>query len=286
MKVTVIGAGSFIGQALRRENAARDWRFLGHAQALSDTGWSSDSDVVLNCAFDDRLKREDYRPEWDIDLRLAQLLQVQGHARYVMLSSRTVYGLAPTDERLHEALPTHPQNLYAHAKRHTEEALASLLGDRLTVFRLSNIYGFEPLQGRRNFFAIALNSLREQGLISLDINPFVQRDFLPVEHCAAWLCNVMPRLRGGTFNLGAGFATPVGRIAQWIIEGFGSGRLEVTDFREFDGFWLDMSSARAAFGALDLSPAQVREACNDVGRRLRASVDQLPAATGGIAEGR
>ena len=268
MNVTVVGSGSFIAQALRRCDASAGWRYLSHAEALAGAQWAHESDVVLNCAFDDRLKGSAYRPEWDIDLRLAE--QLAPHTRYVMLSSRTIYGPQPPDgTRLHEALPAAPHNLYAQAKQHTEAALARLLGEQLTVFRLGNIFGYEPQPQRRNFFAQALRSLRDQGRIALDISPFVERDFLPVEHCAAWLAAAIPQLRGGTFQLGAGYGTPVGRIAQWIIEGHGSGELLVTNLREFDAFWLDMRHTRAAYGALELPPEQLRAACRMAGQRLR-----------------
>jgi len=268
MKVTVVGSGSFIAQALRRCAAATDWRYLGHAEALADTAWARDSDVVLNCAFDDRLKDAEYQPSLDIDLRLARSVLPQAHLRYVMLSSRTVYGTAPADGRLHEHLPAAPRSPYAKAKWQTETALAEMLGERLTIFRLSNIFGHEDLPGRRNFFAQALRSLRGQGRIVLDISPFVERDFLPVEHCADQLAGAMRQLRGGTFHLGAGFGVPVGQISQWILEGFGSGELLVTNVREFDAFWLDMARTRAAFDTKTLTLEQLRAACHAVGQHL------------------
>lgn len=268
MKVVVVGSHSFIAQALQRCAASAGWHYLSHEQALADTAWVRGSDVVLNCAFDDRLKGAAYRADWDIDLQLARLVRSQTQMRYVLLSSRTVYGPRPDSTRLNEAMPPAPQSAYAKAKWRTEQSLLQLLGDRLTVFRLGNIFGYEPAPGRRNFFALALHSLASQGRIALDINPFVERDFLPVEHCAAGLAGAIQRLRGGTFHLGAGYGTAVGKIAQWIIEGYGSGELLITNLRDFDAFWLDMGRTQQVFGALSLSPAQLQSACRAAGQRL------------------
>lgn len=268
MNVTVIGSGSFIAQALQRCNASAGWRYLSHTNALADTAWVRTSDVVINCAFDDRLRSSEYRPEWDVDLQLALLVRSQAQTRYVLLSSRTVYGTGFSEGRLHESLRPAPQSLYAKAKWQTEKSLAQTLGERLTIFRLSNVFGYENTPGRKNFVAIALRTLRDEGRIVLDINPFVERDFLPVEHCAAWLATAVQRLRGGTFHLGAGYGTAVGRMAQWIIEGHGSGELLVTDLRDFDAFWLDMGHTREAFGPLHLSPVQLQTACRRAGLRL------------------
>ena len=280
MNVTVIGGGSFIAQALRRHcTADAGWRFLGHGQALADTGWTQHSDIVVNCAFDDRLKDEDYRPEWDIDLSLARLVAMQPGVRYVMLSSRTVYGPRAALGRLHEKLCTAPQSRYAIAKRNTEQSLSVLLGERLTIFRLGNIFGSELMPGRRNFFAQALRSLRDRDHISLDISPFVERDFLPVDHCAAWLSDVTHKLRGGVFQLGAGFGTPVGRIAQWIIEGHGGGELRVSNMRELDAFWMDMAHTQETFDTPGVTLDEIRAACHAVGRSLRAA---RAAALGGV----
>ncbi|MCL4757783.1 MAG: NAD(P)-dependent oxidoreductase [Rhodocyclaceae bacterium] len=269
MKIAVVGAGSFIARTLAMHPASADWRYLGHGEALAAEAGLDEVDMVINCALDPRLKKQSYEPGLDVDLRLAQRLAARTEVRYVMLGTRMSYGPAGPGGRLVETDAARPLHPYGCARLETERRLGELLGERLTVLRLSNIFGYEDVPGRSSFFAIALRSLREHGRIVLDMSPFVERDFLSVDTLAGWLARIAERPAGGVYNLGAGFGTPTGRIAQWLIEGFGAGELRVTDLREYDAFWLDVGKAVAAFG-IDLpEPEAVREQCRALGRRLR-----------------
>lgn len=269
MGVAVVGAGSLIAGALRAREETASWRFVGHVQALAGDGWLAGVDTVLNCAFDPRLKTGAYDIDFDVDLRLAQLLRDRPSVRYVMLSSRLAYGPADGGARLSEDQVARPTRPYGIAKLVTEQSLRQALGDRLTVLRLSNVFGDELLPARQNFFAIALRTLREHGRIVLDMSPFVERDFVPVQELAASLLRVVGAPRPGLFNLGAGHGTPTGRIAQWLIEGHGSGTLLVSDVREHDAFWLDIGAAREAFGIEPVAVERIRARCLSLGERLR-----------------
>ncbi|MES2817984.1 MAG: NAD(P)-dependent oxidoreductase [Pseudomonadota bacterium] len=271
MSVAVVGGGSFIGRALAGRPEASAWRFIGGREALAGDAWLDGVDCLINCAFDPRLKDEPYSTERDIDLRLATRLQAHPQAHYLMLSSRMVYGPAPEGGRLHEDLSPQPINLYGAAKWQSEQALQALLGPRLTVLRLSNVCGNELETGRRSFFAMASRALSELGRIELDMSPFVERDFLPVEILADWLLRIAARPLPGLFNLGAGRGIPCGRIAQWLIEGFGDGELRVGNLREHDPFWLDIQAAAQAFDISGVAPAQLRDYCRALGAQLRVA---------------
>ena len=261
MTIVVIGSGSMIAQALRRHDVARHWRYLPHQAALDNTAWVRDADCVINLAFDPRLKSRPYDPAFDVDQRLAHLL-ADYPARYVMISTRMVYGTPPQDGRLAEDMAPDPVNHYGRAKRRIEHDLAARFADRLTILRLSNI--FDPSEAfgeRRSFFGMALRGLITQGRIVFDMSPFVARDFLPADVLADCLAAIVARPTSGVFNVGAGFAVPTGRIAQWLIAGFGKGRLEISDFREHDGFWLDMAWARNTWDLPPVTDATVRDHC-------------------------
>lgn len=272
MRVAVVGASSLIAHALQGAGGTGGWRFLSHQQALADSAWLHDASVVLNCAFDPRLKGGAYDAGADVDLRLARELPPRVH--YLMLSSRLAYGPAGADARLHESRDAAPDRPYGINKLRTERALLALLRERLTVLRLSNVFGDEAQPGRQNFFAIALRSLRERGRIELDMSPFVERDFVPVDDLAPMLVRVASRPRPGLFNLGAGAGTATGRIAQWLIEGHGGGELRVTDTREHDAFWLDTSAAQQAFGVAPVPSERIRRACHALGQRVAATTVQ------------
>ncbi len=270
MTVAVVGAGSFIARALRARTDTAAWRFVGHARALAEDSWLVGVDTVVNCAFDPRLRTGVYDPALDVDRRLAERVAAYPGVRYVMTGSRLAYGPAGGLPRLVESLEPSPDRYYGIAKLAAERALRERLGDRVTVLRIGNVFGLETEPGRASFFGIALRTLRETGRIVLDVSPFVERDFIPVEDLAERLVTIATAPRPGVFNLGSGTPTAVGRIALWLIEGYGSGTLCVTDPGERDAFALDLAAVRAAYGIRPVPAARIRSACVEVGRRLRS----------------
>jgi dTDP-4-dehydrorhamnose reductase/UDP-glucose 4-epimerase len=271
MKVAVVGAGSLIATALRRAEGTTGWHFLHFAAAMNQPAALADVDLLINCAFNPRMKTGSYDAACDADLQLVHRLSP--HTRVVMLSSRLAYGPAGNDPCLHESRVPRPERPYGINKLRTEKALAALLGTRLTVLRLSNVFGDEDQPGRQNFMAAALRSLRNQRRVVLDMSPFVERDFIPVDALAEHIALISRAPQPGVYNVGAGTAVPTGRIAQWLIEGHGRGELVVTDMREYDAFWLDIAAARRDFGVGPVPVQSIRQACVELGRRAREPQD-------------
>jgi dTDP-4-dehydrorhamnose reductase/UDP-glucose 4-epimerase len=149
----------------------------------------------------------------------------------------------------------------------TEQAVQGMLGDRCTILRVSNVFDFEP--GRHTFFGIALRTLKEEGRIVLDVSPYVRRDFVHAEDFASMLFRVIDRVPGGILNLGSGQAIEVGRIALWLLEGFGAGQLLVLTPEERDQFELDITRFESLFGPVE-PKKDIRTRCLEIGRRLRS----------------
>ncbi len=275
MGIAVVGASSFIARALRQRPEAASWRFIGHKEALSTDLWLRGTHTVLNCAFDDRLKDIAYDAALDVDLRLAEKMRRDQSIHYVMLSSRLAYGSAPGDGRLSEALVCNPMVPYAKAKIITENKLAAMLGERLTVLRLSNVFGAEYVPGRKNFISVATRTLINDRRIVLDTNPFMERDFVPVTELARSIVRILAAPMSGTFNLGAGRGTAIGLIAVWLIKGFGHGDLVINNMRDHDAFWLDMSKANRAFGIETVPVSRIQAFCIELGRTLSLSTKEL-----------
>jgi dTDP-4-dehydrorhamnose reductase/UDP-glucose 4-epimerase len=223
-------------------------------------------DRVISCTRHPLLGSAGYRPALDPDLRLAE--RVAGRdIDYVMLSSRKVY--AQSVGPLAETDPTGPQDLYGRHKLALEQALRERLGARLTVLRLANVFGYERGPARRTFAALTLDQLARDGRIRFDMSPFVRRDFLPVEACARLLARITAAPPGGVLNVGSGIPLPTGRVALWVLEGYGRGELVIESPREHDAFVLDVTRLASLCGP-PCSLDDIRETCLDLGRRLAA----------------
>jgi len=221
-------------------------------------------DVVINMASHPRYMRETYDESLDFDLRLARHVRTAA-CQYVMMSTRRVYGRSapfPVDEL---TAPS-PDDNYGLNKLTTERALQAILGDRCSILRVANVFDFEP--GRHTFFGIALATLRRENRILLDVSPFVRRDFLHTEDFAQILVQVLDKSFGGILNLGSGRATELGRIALWLLEGYGQGQLVVSNPEERDNFELDITRLEALIGQITVSN-NIRTRCIEIGGKLK-----------------
>jgi UDP-glucose 4-epimerase len=107
------------------------------------------------------------------------------------------------------------------------------------------------------------------------MSPFVPRDFLPVANFARLLAAIAEAPPGGILNIGSGIPLPTGRLALWILEGYGRGRLVITSPRERDAFTLDVSRLERRYGP-PCSFDDLRHACLELGRRLAAEPGNQP----------
>jgi len=261
-RILIIGGGSFLARAVLAQDPSIT--AVGHGQMLSASELEG-FDVVVNCALDPRFMKDAYDEGYDADLRAALAVRAARRPHLVMLSTRRVYGPNAPFGADEATLPA-PADRYGENKLRSEARVADLLGERCTVLRVANVFGFEP--GRHTFFGIALRTLRDEGLIRLDVSEKVRRDFLPLEDFARALrkvCDVRP---AGLFNLGSGAPTALGSIANALIEGYGAGRLVVDSDEVRDEFLLDSSKLNSRIGYMDRS-IDVAEHCIRIGDQLK-----------------
>ena len=261
-RVAVIGKRSFI---------AASWlqAFPAMVESVSRSDLSevrvADCDVVANCSINADFKNTKYQAALDDDLAAARVAKGAGK-HFLMLSTRKVYGLQDDDTPIDENFSTRPTDLYGANKLESETRVLDLLGDQCTILRISNVFGYEF--GRRSFFGIALGRLKAEGLIELDISPFVARDFIPVEYLAARLSEISVARPAGVFNLGSGVGLQLGRIAQWLIRSYGQGELLISSLEEKDSFVLNVSKLRAVEG-MNWPSVNFEELISSLGSRLR-----------------
>lgn len=265
----IVGRG-FIGRAVAAACPAGGARAVGH-EAVDAPDLLAGVSAVLYAGRHPALGSDAWSLAEDRELHLARRTADAGFP-FLSLGTRKVY--APSPAPLRETDPVGPVDRYGRQKLALEEALAGILGPRLTRLRLANIFGYEREPGRATFLTAALAGLAERGEIRFDMSPFVARDFLPVELAARWIAGLARRPPGGVVNLGSGVALPTGRLALWLIEGFGRGRLVVESPEERDPFVLDTGRLRQLLPEAGACTAEdLRDRCLDLGRRLRVGTE-------------
>jgi dTDP-4-dehydrorhamnose reductase/UDP-glucose 4-epimerase len=268
-RLLVVARGSFIARhflAACKEPVSA----VGH-DAIDRPDLLDGVDRVIGCARHPLLGSDHYRPlTMDPDVRLAE--RVAGRdIDYVMLSSRKVY--APSAKALAETDRAAPQDLYGRHKLAIEQAMRARLGLRLTILRLANVFGYERGPPRRTFLSQLLDGLARERRIRFDMSPFVERDFLPIEACARVLAQILEAPPGGVLNVGSGIALPTGRVALWVLEGYGRGELVIESSREHDAFVLDVAELTRRYGP-PCTYDELRASCLELGRRLASETEQ------------
>jgi nucleoside-diphosphate-sugar epimerase len=186
-----------------------------------------------------------------------------------MLSTRRVYGPEGRWNVAETAPASGDESHYGRNKAVTEAAVRQVCGDKVAIFRLSNIFGYEyGASLRRTFLGLLLKTLHDEDAVFFDMHADTRRDFLPVEICARALVARALDGTGGTFNLGAGFPVACGSLARWVMEGFGSGKLICDPPVVREEFYLNMDKWRARFGPVT-SEDEMRDYCIGIGRTLR-----------------
>ena len=269
MRIALVGFDSFIAR-----HVADAGRRLGLdilPVAFDDPLVSSlrGTDAVINFTLNPRFFAQSYDTAIDCDRRTA-IAAAEAGARFTMLSSRKAYRQQELwgvrEDASHDGDGSH----YGSNKAASECVVLEVTGGKCIILRLSNIFGFEYRKNgtRKNFFGQLLRSLREEGEIRYDMNPASRRDFLPVEFCAEGILRATCAGIEGTFNLGSGFPSACGEIADWVMEGFGGGHLVVTGNDIRDEFFLNVDKWNSFFSPV-ITREQLKAACIGVGRKLK-----------------
>ncbi|MBI5706084.1 MAG: sugar nucleotide-binding protein [Armatimonadetes bacterium] len=262
----IVGGNSFMARSFLTRFGTEGKRVVSHAD-IGQAGLLDGVEHLVNFALDPVYRREAYSPDHDIDLRLAERAAGTG-IHYVMLSSRKAYA-GSSQWGAKESDPTGGVDAYGVNKSITEKALRGLLGlENLAILRVANLMGYEFGEGRRSFMGMVLGSLKERGFVSYDMSPLVRRDFVTDDFFGEVLDRCLSGRIVGTYNVGSGVPLMAGEIALWIIEGFGSGELRITNPRVADEFVLDVSRLESDFG-LKQTREDLKAYCLELGRRLR-----------------
>lgn len=269
MRIFLIGGGSFIARAVRDacQPFSIDCISLRHDEAPGDA--IQKDDCVINFAIDPRYHSGPYSEDYDCDVRAA-LAASEKQANFIMLSTRRVYGPRARWNAVESCATSGDETPYGRNKATSESAVQKVCQGRASIFRLSNIFGYEykPAAPRKSFLGQLLFTLKHQRKIIFDMHRSTQRDFLPVEICAQLLVARAVDKTTGIYNLGGGFAIDCGALAEWVMEGFGDGELIYDTDGVRDEFFLSMDKWRQHFD-LPIDVQILRNYCVELGKRLR-----------------
>jgi nucleoside-diphosphate-sugar epimerase len=242
--IYIIGRTSYIGGLINEHLIGRVRVAVIGLAELANVALSSD-DVLVNSTFDRRFYDQPISADLGPDGVVANLAERAG-SRYVMISSRAVY--APRlDPPLQELEACRPSSIYGQNKLRIEQALQGLLGSRLLILRLANVFGGEP-SGRRTFVSMALESLKTTGAVYLEMDPATKKDFVPshvLGKAAAALIHADER---GIVNIGSGVALRVDELVMRLIKVHGAGECRVTSRVRGEEFLLDNTKMRNLTG--------------------------------------
>lgn len=262
--ILVIGKHSFLAKNFL-EFTTLPVRVISHTELANPANWA-EIDCVVNYAFPPSFYVSPYVEGEDIDLRAGRMAKQHG-CHYVMLSSRRVYG-AGAQWGAREEYETIGMDVYGRNKALIEKRLVELLNNKITILRPGNVFGYEVDSLRSRFGAYMLNQLWENGEIRLTFSPFVRRDIVPVDFFSEVMDHVLRQRPPTILNVGASEAVEVGKVAIWLLKGFGGGRLIIDSPCEADEFWLDCNRLETELG-LRCGLDRLAEFTKSLGMRLR-----------------
>jgi len=217
--IIVVGYNSFIGKRL---SFKADWpnnvlQFSYDKYLQQKPEFLKQANVVINCALDPRFKTHNYNEKFDVDFQVARQAYENG-SHFIMMSTRKVYGNSPEFKIYSETSPVNPVDFYSENKLMSEYRIRAYFGDKATILRGSNLYGYEP--GRKSFMGYCMDQLLSTGKIEYTFSPYNQRDFIYIDNACKLILKVARKKPTGVFNLGAGFSIDVGNIGKYLILGF------------------------------------------------------------------
>ncbi len=165
-KVLVTGAGSYIGEAVRKYLENEPDRYEVRIQ--DTVGWEprpedmNGFDVVFNAAGIAHIKETKenrhlyYEVNRDLAVKIAKAALEAGVRQYILLSSMSVYGLVTG--HITKKTPANPVNAYGKSKAEADETIARLQEIKFCCLRPPMVYGKGCKGNYRSLQSFAMKS--------------------------------------------------------------------------------------------------------------------------------
>ncbi len=269
-KLLVIGKNSFLARRFLQLTLLNKQLITLSHHEFEDFCNYENITTILNFAIHPNYFTSSYNETNDFELKVAKMA-AKKKIHYIMISSRMVYQPTSPGTLLTEESSLQPVTTYGKNKLITEKHLQELLGNQLTILRLANILGYEPfskLEAHKSFIPTLVENLISLGKIIYDVNPFVKRDFITDICFIKILDLIINNVILGTYNIGSGIPLEIGRIALWVMEGYGSGELIINSPRMYDEFVFDIAKLKSIFHQTN-TIKDIRNYCINLGKDLK-----------------
>ena len=227
-KVLIVGKNSFIGKSLSKVKDGNIFKKISYKNLYNVD--LKNYDVVVNCSLHPSFKTSSYHLGIDVDYDVAHKSYLSG-CHYIMLSTRKIYGSSTALKTYNEESEENPYDHYSENKLKSEKKILSQFGDRSTVIRGSNLFGYEL--GRNSMMGWFLNQLDKDGTIRYNVLSTTSKDIIHVDDASKIISKVCSQQPLGLYNLGTSYPYSMLGIGIHLLDGFNHGILE--NRMKFDG---------------------------------------------------
>lgn len=267
-KVLIVGKNSFIGKSLSKVKDGNKFKRISYKDLYNVD--LKDYDVVVNCSLDPNFKNSSYHHGIDVDYDVAHK-SYQSGCHYVMVSTRKIYGYSTTLKCYNEECEENPYDHYSENKLKSEKKILSQFGDRSTIIRGSNLFGFEP--GRESMMGYFINQLDKDGIIKYNILSTTSKDIIHVDEATKIISKVCVHQPLGIYNVGTSFPYTMLNIGIFLLDGYNDHKIEGR--MKFEGdvygeqFILDTSKICSTLNIERPSIQTYHKVISEIGAKIR-----------------
>ncbi len=214
-KILIIGKNSYLANGISEYFPSAS--FISHKEIGSSSDLIKNADLILNFSIQPEFSKEILKKEDIIDYQICNTIK-DTETKFIFISSRKVYGSNSELNYYSENDELNPMDFYSENKILTEKCLTDLIGDKLTVLRVSNIIGEPIFRNNYNIFMGWISqSMSKNGKLMINKNPYAVKDFITKKYFHSGLKLLSQKQLPGVLNFGSELNIPVIEILSNIV---------------------------------------------------------------------
>lgn len=257
-KIIIIGNDSYIADGIEKKFDSSELSILYYHNWQKNIELIKNSDCVINFSVSPFFQTKELTENEIIDVQIANILK-NSDTQYIFISSRKVYGSSNSLVKHKESDPLVGFDYYSQNKIRAELALQDIMGNNVTIARVSNIIGKPTLRvGYKTFIGWICENYIKNKMLSLNQNSYSEKDFITTEFLQQVIVSMALNRITGIYNVSAGFSTSVRDILQGYV-GINSIQFNDDKYARTDQFILDNSKIKSEL-KIDLTKDHIKEA--------------------------